>query len=102
LRVNRQNRRTFAKDARVPSLVRSPSDKDQNAALAQAKRASAQRRHEVRIRIEDDHANPSRQTPHEALPKMSLVPSAKALRNKPKQRSRHHHGIDVALVIRAE
>src|SRR6202022_4813791 len=68
LRVNRENRGALAEDSRIAVVsTLALGIKNKNASLAEAKESSAHGGNQVRVRIEDHHANPSRQPPHESF-----------------------------------
>src|SRR5208282_6313279 len=104
LRVNRENRRTLTKYPQVAVVgALALRIEDQNVSLAQAKSPGAHGGHQVSVRIEDRHAKPARQPPHESCTKNVARAQCKGIAKQAiGQRPRHHQWINIALVIRTD
>src|SRR5271166_2044977 len=104
LRVNRENRGALAEHARVAVIgALALRIENQNESMVQAKGSGAHGRYQVRVRIDDDHAQPSCQPPHESSTENVARAHRKALaKQSPRERPRHHQRIDIALVIRTD
>src|SRR5208282_2318667 len=76
---------------------------NQNVSLAEAKSSGAHGGHEIRVRIEDRHAKPSCQPPHESFAENVARADSKGIAKQAVGQSPHHYQrIDVALVIRTD
>src|SRR6266403_1737010 len=104
LRVNRENRGALAEYGRIAVVgALALRIENKNASIAETKKSSAHGGNQVRFRIENHRANPSRQPPHESFAENVAGAERKGVAKQvPGQGPRKRQWVGVALVIRRE